>query len=249
MEDRYTVFAIFVLVGLYLAILDPPVTSELRSPQHGARSPAGNADRRWHSFSDPLFTLARVVVGVGIVLTVILGSVNGLTQAREIRQIRHYLGQVTVRADQYPDTVVTNLDWLDTAQSIRRRITIAKDHRLSLFGTGDATRYLSDKPLDLYSIPLRAAVTLPHNRSTLHGRLFLDVAVSDEFDVKKVDYVLNGPGLEGVSFAVGYRTNYGWIGGWNSSTVPNGRYTIEAKVSDSGGRTVVTPPVEVRVNN
>ena len=114
-EDRYTVFAIFVLVGLYLAVLDPPVASELRSAEHGARSPAESAGRQRILFSDPLFTLARVVVGVGIVLTVIFGSVNGISQARAIRQNRLYLGQVTVRADQYPDTVVNNLDWLDTA--------------------------------------------------------------------------------------------------------------------------------------
>ena len=47
--------------------------------------------------------------------------------------------------------------------------------------------------------PLRAAVTLPRNGSTLHGKQFLDVVVSDLFDVTKVDYVLSGPGLEGAS--------------------------------------------------
>ena len=36
-------------------------------------------------FSDPLFALARVVVGVGIVLTVIFGSVNGISQAEANR--------------------------------------------------------------------------------------------------------------------------------------------------------------------
>ncbi len=149
-EYRYTVFAIFVLVGLYLAVLDPPVASEL--PIAGTWcSIAANTGRQRHVFSDPVFTLARVVVGVGIVLTVIVGSANGISQAREIRQSRLYLGQVTVRANQYPDTVVGSLDWLETAQSIRSRITIAKDHRLSLFGTGDAAKYLSEKPLDLYS--------------------------------------------------------------------------------------------------
>ncbi len=232
--DRYTVFAVFVLVGLYLAVLDPPVASELRSPEHGARSPAGSAGRQRHIFSDPLFTLARVVVGAGIVIIVIFGSANGISQARATRQNRLYMGQVTVRANQYPDTVVGDLDWLETAQSLRRQITIAKDHRLSLFGTGDATRYLSEKPIDLYSLPLRATVTLPRSGSTLHGRQFLDVAVSTLFDITKVDYVLSGPGREGTIIATGSRTHYGWIGGWYTSTVPNGSYTIDATVSDSG---------------
>jgi hypothetical protein len=248
-ESRYTVFAIFVLVGLYLAVLDPPVASGLRLPDHDVRSSAGSAGRQRHVFSDHLFTLARVVVGVGIILTVILGSANGISQAREMRQNRLFLGQVTVRANKYPDAVVGSLDWLESAQSIRLRIAIAKDHSLSLFGTGDATRYISEPPLDLYRTPLRAVVTLPRNGSTLHGKLFLGVEVSDFFDVTKVEYVLSGLDREGVPFAIGYRSNSGWIGGWNSATVPNGSYTIAAQVSDSGGRSVRTPPVEVRVEN
>ena len=47
-EGRYTVFAILVLVGLYLVVLDPP--ARRRSEDGGF-------------FSDPLFALARVVVG------------------------------------------------------------------------------------------------------------------------------------------------------------------------------------------
>jgi hypothetical protein len=246
-EERYTVFAIFVLVGLYLAVLDPPLTSGPRSSEQGARSAAGSLLER--VFSDSSYTLARVGVGVGILLTVIIGTANGISMAREIRQNRLYMGQVTVRAHQYPNTVVANLDWLETAQSIRRRITIAEDNGLSLFGTSDAKRYLSEKPLDLYSTPLRAAVILPRNGSILHGRLYLDVGVSDQFDIRKVEYVLSGPGLNGIPFATGDRTNYGWIGGWNSATVPDGRYTIEARVSDSGGRSVMTSPVAVRVKN
>ncbi len=245
-EDRYTVFAIFVLVGLYLALLDPPVATESKQSD---RSMAGSALQPRRVFSDSLFTFARICVGVGVVLTVLIGSSNGISTAREIHQNRLYLGRVTVRANQYPDTVVGNLDWLETAQSIRRRIAIAEDHGLSLFGTGDATRYLSEKPLDLYSSPLRATVTLPRNGSTLHGRVYLDVGVSDQFDVRRVEYVLSGSDLKAVSFATGYRTNYGWIGGWNTSTVSNGSYTIEARVSDSGGRSIMTPSVGVRVEN
>ena len=156
MEYRYTVFAIFVLVGLYLAVLDPPVASDLRSPEHSAPSPAGSTGQQRHVFSDPLFTLARVVVGVGIVLTVIFGSVNGISQARNAPN-RLSLGQVTVRANQYPDSIVAALSWAQSAQSIRRWVTIARDDRLSLFATGDAAMYLSEKPIQYTLSPLRAA--------------------------------------------------------------------------------------------
>ena len=148
-EYRYTAFTIFVLAGLYLAVLDPPVASDLQSLEHSAPSPAGSTERKAHVVSDSLFTLARVIVGVGIVLTVIFGSVNGISQARTIRQNRLTLGLVTVRANQYPDSIVVDLDWSQPAQSIRRWVTIARDERLSLFATGDAARYLSEKPIQL----------------------------------------------------------------------------------------------------
>lgn len=248
-EDRYTVFAIFVLVGLYLAVLDPAEAMELPSPERDGGSRAGSTGRDRGFFSDRLLTLARVVVGAGVVITVVLGTHNGISQERDIHQNRLYLGRVTVRADKYPNTVVGNLDWLETPQTTRGRIAIAKQHALSLFGTGDARVYLSEKPLDLYSSPLRATVTLPANGSTLHGKEFLDVAVSDVFDVNKVEYVLTGQGRQGVIISSGFRSNYGYIGGFNTSTVPNGDYTIQAIVRDSGGRAVTTVPVEVRVEN
>jgi Bacterial Ig domain len=247
-EDRYTVFAIFVFVGLYLAVLDPPVSSEVRATEDGDHTPARGVDGRLWS-SDSLFTLVRVIVGAGIALTVIFGSVNGLSQARAVRQNRLYLGQVTVRASQYPNTVVNNLDWLETARTVRDWVAVARKYHLSLFGTGDAAKYLSEKPLDLYSTPLRATIDLPANGSTLHGRHYLDVAVSDQFDVTKVDYFLTGPGRQGVLFATGSYSAYGWLHRWNTATVPNGTYSITATVRDSGGRTVTTPPIEVHVQN
>jgi hypothetical protein len=248
-EYRYTVFAILILVGLYLAVLDPPLAPEMRSSEPPPLT--RRAGGRRQTLSDLLFALARAVVGIGIVITVILGSDNGIAQARVVHENRLYAGQVTVRANQYPDPIVSFLySGFESAQWLRRQITVAKDHRLSLFATGDAARYLSERPLGPFVFPPPSAVwVLPRKGSTLHGKQFLDVVVRDAYDATKVDYVLSGPGLEGVTFATGFQTNYGWIGGWNTSTVPNGSYTIVATVSDSGGRTATTPPLEVRVEN
>jgi hypothetical protein len=44
-------------------------------------------------------------------------------------------------------------------------------------------------------------------------------------------------------------TKDGWIATWTTSTVPTGSYAIDATVDDSGGRSVRTPAVEVRVEN
>jgi hypothetical protein len=144
-----------------LPFLDPPVASELQSLEHGAPSPARSTERQAHVVSDSLFTLARVIVGVGIVLTVIFGSVNGISQARAIRQNRLTLGLVTVRANQYPDSIVLDLNWAQPAQTVRRWVAIARDDRLSLFATGDAARYLKEKPIPFTLSPLRAVVIIP----------------------------------------------------------------------------------------
>jgi hypothetical protein len=249
-EYRYTVFAIFVLVGLYLAVLDPPpVTSELRSPEPGAPSPTGSAGRPRRTRSDHLFTLARVVVGIGIVLTVIIGSANGISQARALRENRVYVGQVTVRANQYPDSFIEGLYFSQTVPFIRRAVTIARDDRLSLFDTGDAASYLSEKPFQFQLMPLRATVIIPRNGSTVHGKQLLDVLGSGSYDITRVDYNVSGPGRTSASLERGASTKYGWLAIWNTSSVPNGSYTIEATVDDSASRSVKTSPVEVHVEN
>ena len=247
-EPRYTVFVIFVLVGLYLAVLDPPVVSELRSSQPPSPTP-GTVGQRQTS-SDPVFVFARVVVGIGVVVTVIVGSADGISRAREGRQDGSFLGQVTVRADQYR----TQSSRASPSSSGLSRFGVKSQLpgaiRLSLFGTGDAARYLSEKPLEFRIVPLRVAgVVLPRNGSTVHGRQILDVLGSGSYDVTRVDYFLSGSGLAETLFATGRMSNLGWYTVWNTSKVPNGSYTIEASVRDSEGRGIMTPTIDVRVAN
>ncbi|HXW79782.1 MAG TPA: hypothetical protein VEJ84_09790 [Acidimicrobiales bacterium] len=249
-EGRYTVFAVFVLVGLYLVVLDPRLASELpSSEQPHNRRPRREPGARRGVLSDPLLTLARLVVGVGVVLTVVFGSINGISQARWVRDIRLYVGRITVGANHYPNgLVVPNLVYYtESPQTIRRQITIAQDDRLSLFATSDAGKYLSEGPLPL--APLRAAMILPRNGFTLHAKQLLDVIVTDSYDVTSVNYFLSGPGMAKASIATGSQTQYGWIARWNTSTVLNGGYKVDAIVRDADGRSATTRAVEVRVHN
>jgi hypothetical protein len=85
-------------------------------------------------------------------------------------------------------------------------------------------------------------LVLPRNDSILHGNQVLDVVVADSYDVTRVAYFVSGPGLAEASFATAASTKYGWIAAWNTSTVPNGTYTIDATVDDSGSRSVRTRP-------
>jgi hypothetical protein len=246
-EYRYTVFVIFVLVGLYLAVLDAPTCADLETPWRplAIRRTAGQRP----TSSGPVFILARIVVGIGIVLTVLFGTTNGISMARATDQGETQAARVMVRADQYPDTVVQSLSIFELPQQIRRQVATARRDHLSLFGTGDAASYLSEKPIQYRFVPLRAAVFLPRNGSTVHGRQTLDVLGTGSYDVTRVDFFLSGPGLARALVVAGAMSNYGWFTVWNTGAVPNGMYTIEAKVRDSAGRSVVTTAVEVLVDN
>ena len=99
---------------------------------------------------------------------------------------------MTVRANQYRTRSCSTVFWLQPAQTIRRWVAIARDDRLSLFATGDAARYLKEKPIPFTLSPLRVVVIIPSNGATVHGKQVLDASVSDQFSLTKVDYFLSG---------------------------------------------------------
>ena len=63
------------------------------------------------------------------------------------------------------------------------------------------------------------------------------------FDVKDVDFVLEGSNRKSRVIASGIRTSYGWLAEWNSHTVPDGEYSIRsvahAPTGDSGDSVAV----------
>jgi hypothetical protein len=44
-------------------------------------------------------------------------------------------------------------------------------------------------------------------------------------------------------------TPYGWIATWNTTTVPNGNYTLQSVATDAGGTTAMSPGITVTVSN
>jgi hypothetical protein len=158
------------------------------------------------------------------------------------------MARLSVRANQVPALTLAGLDlWKESPQSIHDQIAVARDYHLSLFATGDAAKYLRERPPE-FPQP-RAVVAVPRNDSILHGKQLIDVVVTDSYDVTRVDYFVSGPGSAESWFATGTSSTYGWIATWNTSTVPNGSYTIHAKVNDTVGRSARTRPIEVHVEN
>jgi len=101
-------------------------------------------------------------------------------------------------------------------------------------------------PATITVTPPSTAVVLPSNGATLSGAQYLDATTSP--GVTKVQYELSGGGLTDSVIATGTPTLYGWLAAWNSTSVPNGTYTLQS-VASSGGLSGTSTGITLTVNN
>jgi hypothetical protein len=92
-------------------------------------------------------------------------------------------------------------------------------------------------------------VGLPSNGATLSGTIYLDAAASDSVGVTSVTYVLSGGAYSQAAVASATPTSYGWLGGWNTTTVPNGTYTLQSVATNAEGLSTTSAPITVTVAN
>ena len=92
-----------------------------------------------------------------------------------------------------------------------------------------------------------ATVVVPANGTTVSGtKVVLDATASE--GVTKVQFVLTGNGLNNSMIATASATEYGWLAEWNSTTVPDGSYTLES-VATSTGTSSLSPGIAITVSN
>ena len=93
------------------------------------------------------------------------------------------------------------------------------------------------------------AVVLPSNGATLSGNQYLDASASS--GVTQVQYELSGGPDRYTNKAISGSTltNYGWIGGWNTTSVSNGSYILQSVASYAGGVTGTSAGIIITVNN
>ena len=101
--------------------------------------------------------------------------------------------------------------------------------------------------LEARLFPATTTVVLPSNGSTLSGTQYLDATTSP--GLTKVQYELSGGGLTDSVIATGTLTLYGWLASWNSTSVPNGTYTLQSVATDKLAETTSSSPITVTVNN
>ena len=95
--------------------------------------------------------------------------------------------------------------------------------------------------------PPTTSVLAPSNGATLSGSTYLDASASN---ATSVQFLLFGGsyGYSGHLVGTATSTIYGWLCGWNTTTVPNGTYTLVSLASNSVG-TVASSGVGITVHN
>jgi hypothetical protein len=110
----------------------------------------------------------------------------------------------------------------------------------------------SDVTITVDNVPLATQLFLPKNGSDISGNVVFDASAQGT-DVTGVYFVVTFGSLSDYEFLTATPTYYGWIGEWNSLACPpgyaNGSYVFQSVVTQAGGATAMSSPVDVTLNN
>ncbi len=95
--------------------------------------------------------------------------------------------------------------------------------------------------------PPTTAVTIPSNGATQSGTAAL-VGAAASAGVSSVTFEISGGTLSHHVIATGRATLYGWLAQWNTTSVPNGTYTLQSVASYPGGVSGTSPGITITVN-
>ena len=90
---------------------------------------------------------------------------------------------------------------------------------------------------------------LPANGAVLSGTQWLDAGASDPPGITKVEFELTGGTRNDTVISAATPTIVGWLGAWNTTTVPDGTYTMQSIAFDKAGNVSQSTPVTVHVDN
>ena len=98
--------------------------------------------------------------------------------------------------------------------------------------------------------PPTTAVLVPAGGATVSGgSQALDASASSEAGIASVTFELSGGTLSDQVIATATSTPYGWYAAWNTTTVPNGTYSLHSVATDTVNESVPSAPITVTVDN
>jgi hypothetical protein len=236
-QSRYNTNLLLVPAGCYLALLNPPL-NRVRDGAGGLRGIlAGISGGRWSR------RVAGLLVAIAVVLELVLGTGNGLDEARAWSAQQREVGYVTQHIATLPNRVVEAAQVYPGApMSFLRYVAhIAQERRLSVFDT---------PPIPYRGIfQLETSVVRPAaSGTTVSGSVVLVAGTVASFGIASVRFVLTGPGGTHKPIAA-ESAGFGWIAAWNTKTVSNGTYTLRSVAQDSLGNRSQSRGLLVRVRN
>ena len=96
--------------------------------------------------------------------------------------------------------------------------------------------------------PPTSSVLVPTSGANVSGgSSVLDATAAA--NVSSVTYELSGGTLTDHVIATGTSTYYGWLAKWNTTTVPNGTYSLQTVAAYAGGVSGPSAPVSITVDN
>ena len=98
---------------------------------------------------------------------------------------------------------------------------------------------------------LQTSIVAPSDAATVNGAsVVLTATASGPSTPTGVSFTLSGGSLSGhVPAGTGKPSVYGWNAIWNSTSTPNGTYTLQSVVTDSGGTTATSAGTTVTIAN
>ena len=105
---------------------------------------------------------------------------------------------------------------------------------------------------DLYAWvlpPPQTAIGVPSNNATASGGQWLDASASP--GVTQVQFEVSGgpPNLDHSVIGTATPTYYGWLDKWDTTTVPNGVYSLQSVASYGGEVSGTSAPITITVSN
>ena len=232
--SRYTTFDLLTLVGCYFVLL--------------ARRGDAATDRRWHKV---LWWASLGSVGLGVCLTLILGTVNGLDDADSWQSAQIQTARVITNIQKTPDSMIERILIGDDPYAVgytRQLVAFARQNRLSLFANPSTAERYRRAGLPYDATSLMTTVLVPRGGANEKGVVALIASAQSDFGVAKVEFEIAGATGSGETVSA-RDTRYGWIAMWNSRLTTDGEYRVQSIAYDQGSHRAQSKAVEVRVDN
>jgi len=114
------------------------------------------------------------------------------------------------------------------------------------------TAYSPGITITVDNTPPTTAVLIPSNGAAVRGTsALLDATASASYgvDIASVQFVLTGGAFNRSVIGTAIPTLYGYLYGWNTTSVPGGTYTLQSLATDAAGNTAYSPGITITVDN